>query len=117
VLLEVNVSGEESKYGFSAWEESHWDQLLPIVESIRDLHNLKIYGLMSIPPLFHDPEQARPFLQKTRRLPDFLASKFPFDSWLEISMGTSSDYRVAVEEGATLVRIGTAIMGKRPPKE
>ncbi len=116
VLLEVNVSGEESKFGFSAWDEGRWDLLLAEFEQIIALPNLRVSGLMTMPPLFDDPEQTRPFFQKTRRLRDYLVARYPLQSWQEISMGTSTDYPVAVEEGATFVRVGTAVMGQRPPR-
>jgi uncharacterized pyridoxal phosphate-containing UPF0001 family protein len=71
---------------------------------------------MTMPPLFQDPERTRPYFQKLRRLRDFLAQNFPAADWSELSMGTSADFEAAVEEGATLVRVGTAIVGARPPK-
>jgi hypothetical protein len=117
VLLEVNVSGEESKFGLPAWDEARWDALLSVIEQICSLGHLRIHGLMTMPPLYADPEQTRPYFQKNRRLRDYLAARFPLQSWQEISMGTSADFRVAVEEGATIVRVGTAVMGQRPPRD
>ena len=113
VLLEFNVGGEESKSGWDASDNSHWDVFLPDIRSILDLPNLRVHGLMTMPPLETDPEDARRFFQRLRLLRDHLASVFPQADWRELSMGTSADYTVAVEEGATLVRVGTAIVGAR----
>ena len=87
--------------------------LLPEVASIVDLENLRVHGLMTMPPLGTDPEESRRFFLHLRLLRDHLAKQFPKANWHELSMGTSADYAVAVEEGATLVRVGTAIVGAR----
>jgi len=116
VLLEFNVGGEESKSGWDASDDSRWDIFLPDVQSILDLPNLKVNGLMTMPPLETDPEHSRRFFQHLRLLRDHLISVFPQVDWRELSMGTSADYPVAVEEGATLVRVGTAIVGARKYK-
>jgi pyridoxal phosphate enzyme (YggS family) len=116
VLLEFNVGGEESKAGWDASDDSRWDALLPDVGAILDLPNLRVHGLMTMPPLETDPNDARRFFQRLRLLRDHLASAFPQADWRELSMGTSADYPVAVEEGATLVRVGTAIVGVRRTK-
>lgn len=113
VLLEFNVGGEVSKAGWDASEEAKWDALFPEVSSLLDLPNLRVQGLMTMPPLEIDPEDSRRFFQRLKRLRDRLASHFPQADWRELSMGTSADYPVAVEEGATLVRVGTAIVGAR----
>lgn len=114
VLLECNVSGEQSKYGWRAWDEARWEKLLEDVERVLALSNLEVRGLMCMPPFLPDPEQARPYFQRLRRLRDFLAQRFPEARWEELSMGMSADFQVAVQEGATMVRIGTAIVGARP---
>jgi pyridoxal phosphate enzyme (YggS family) len=116
VLLELNVGGEESKSGWNASDDTHWDDFLPDIRSILDLPSLRVHGLMTMPPLETDPEDARRFFQRLRLLRDHLASVFPQADWRELSMGTSADYMVAVEEGATLVRVGTAIVGARRQK-
>jgi PLP dependent protein len=116
VLLEFNVGGEESKSGWDASDEPQWSPLLRDISSILDLPNLRIHGLMTMPPLGTDPEDSRRFFQRLRLLRDYLASQFPQADWHELSMGTSADYTVAVEEGATLVRVGTAIVGARKYK-
>jgi pyridoxal phosphate enzyme (YggS family) len=113
VLLEVNVSGESTKYGFSAWDESQWEVLVKDFEEISQLSHLTIRGLMTVPPYFVNPERARPYFEKTRRLREYLRTFLPDTDWSELSMGTSIDFINAVEEGATYVRIGEAILGKR----
>jgi pyridoxal phosphate enzyme (YggS family) len=113
VLLEFNVGGEESKSGWDASDKSLWSTLHPDIQSILDLPNLRVQGLMTMPPLGEDAEDSRRFFLHLRLLRDHLASTFPQADWRELSMGTSADYTVAVEEGATLVRVGTAIVGER----
>jgi PLP dependent protein len=117
VLLEFNVGGEQSKAGWDASADSQWEALFPEISSILELSNLRVHGLMTMPPLETDPEDSRRFFQRLRQLRDRLASQFPQADWRELSMGTSADYPVAVEEGATLVRVGTAIVGARKYKE
>jgi PLP dependent protein len=107
------VSGEESKGGWPAWDESRWPELLGDVSALIALENLQVRGLMAMPPLGEMAEFSRPFFQKLRRLQAFLMKQFPQAGWTDLSMGTSLDYEVAVQEGATLVRIGTAIVGAR----
>lgn len=116
VLLEFNVGGEESKAGWDASEASRWEALFPEVASILSLPHLQVRGLMTMPPLETDPDDSRRFFRRLRALRDRLASQFPQAEWRELSMGTSADYPVAVEEGATLVRVGTAIVGARKYK-
>ncbi len=113
VLLEFNVGGEESKSGWNASDESTWDSLLPELANLLDLPHLQIRGLMAMPPLGDDPEDSRRFFRRVRLLRERLATQLPGAEWRELSMGTSADYEVAVEEGATLVRVGTAIVGER----
>jgi pyridoxal phosphate enzyme (YggS family) len=117
VLLEFNVSGENSKTGWEAADDSRWPDLLADVNAIVILQNLKVHGLMTMPPLSTDPEAARIYFRQLRRLRDFLSKRIPQVDWTELSMGTSGDFAVAVEEGATLVRIGQAILGPRPAAE
>jgi pyridoxal phosphate enzyme (YggS family) len=116
VLLEFNVGGEASKSGWGASDESQWSALLPDLSALLDLPSLRVQGLMTMPPLETDPEDARRFFLRLRSLRDYLASQLPRADWHELSMGTSADYTVAVEEGATLVRVGTAIVGARKYK-
>lgn len=116
VLLEFNVGGEESKGGWEAVDEAHWAENLGEISEILSMPNLRVRGLMSMPPLGETAEFSRPYFKKLRRLQDFLASQLPQADLSELSMGTSSDYEVAVEEGATFVRVGTAIVGPRTYK-
>ena len=113
VLLEFNVGGEESKFGFPAWDENTWQALLPEVSKLLDLPHLKVTGLMTMPPLFMAAEEARPYFVRLRKLRDYLGEQFPDDNWHDLSMGTSGDFEVALEEGATYVRIGHAVLGER----
>ena len=116
VLLEFNVGGEESKAGWDAADESQWNVFLPEIAELLDLSHLRVAGLMTMPPLETNPDDSRRYFQRLRALRDSLASEFPQTDWSELSMGTSADYPVAVEEGATLVRVGTAIVGARQYK-
>jgi hypothetical protein len=120
VLLECNVSGEGSKYGLAAdrWDddqrslaEGQRQALHAAVDQILALPHLRIEGLMTMAPIVDDPEQARPVFRRLRRLRDHLAGAFPGAAWQHLSMGMTDDFEVAVEEGATLVRVGRAIFG------
>ncbi|MCC6259465.1 MAG: YggS family pyridoxal phosphate-dependent enzyme [Anaerolineales bacterium] len=116
VLLEFNLGGEESKSGWLAVDEANWRELASEVQQISALANLQIRGLMTMPPLGAQAEDSRPYFQKLRRLQEFLKTQFPQLNFDELSMGTSADFEVAVEEGATLVRVGSAIVGPRQYK-
>jgi hypothetical protein len=117
ILLECNVSGEASKQGFglSHWPDDRetWAAFLETVRGIAELPRLHLQGLMTMAPLVSDPEQARPTFAALRRLRDTLAETFPTIEWRHLSMGMTDDFEVAVEEGATLLRIGRAIFGPR----
>jgi pyridoxal phosphate enzyme (YggS family) len=106
VLLQVNVAGESSKFGFPP------QKLLSEVESIGQIDRLQIEGLMTIPPLAAAAEHSRKYFVQLRELRDRLEREFKFPL-PHLSMGMTADYGVAVEEGATLVRVGTAIFGER----
>lgn len=113
VLLELNVSGEESKYGWQAADKKHWPALIETVEKIIAYPNLQIRGLMTMAPYLTDAELARPYFIRLRELRDYFRNQFPQANWKELSMGMSDDFEIAIQEGATIVRIGTAIMGPR----
>ena len=105
VLLEVNVSGELSKHGFSV------EELMAQLGPMDELPNLRVKGLMTMAPKDEDSEKARPYFRQLRELQDRLASQV----WLrhdfcELSMGMTQDFEVAIEEGATIVRVGSAII-------
>ena len=106
ILLEVNVAGEGSKFGFKP------EQLESDMESLLELPRIIIDGVMTIPPLASEAEASRKFFVELRELRDRLAGKFEV-KLPQLSMGMTSDFPVAVEEGATLVRVGTAIFGER----
>lgn len=111
ILLQVKLSDETSKYGILK------DNLFGLIREISGLKNLSIRGLMTIPPFFENPENARPYFNELRVLRD-KAETMEFNL-PELSMGMTNDFEVAIEEGATMVRIGTAIFGERKncPKE
>ena len=106
VLLEVNVAGEGSKFGFQP------DVLRAQLEALLQLNRLTIEGLMTIPPLAPEAESSRKYFAALRELRDVLEREFRVQL-PQLSMGMSDDFPVAIEEGATLVRVGTAIFGKR----
>ncbi len=106
VCLEVNVSGEPSKYGFVP------DQISEALDEANALLNVDVVGVMTIPPFTPDPEAARPHFCRLRELRDTWARASGFELQ-ELSMGMSIDYEVAIEEGATCIRVGTALFGSR----
>jgi len=116
VLIEFNVGTEGSKAGWQADNVDSWPDLLPEIGKILKLPQLKVHGLMTMPPLTVTPDEARIYFKRLAGLRDFLRGCFPEQIWDELSMGTSSDFEAAVEEGATFIRIGTAILGPRPLK-
>lgn len=113
VMIECNVSGEISKYGFQVWDEEGLESFLKIVPDLVELPNLGFIGLMTMAPFVNDVEQVRPNFRSLRNLRRILRDRFPDVGWAELSMGMSSDFEVAIQEGATIVRIGQAIMGAR----
>jgi len=110
VLLEVNVAGEGSKFGFVP------DKLRAEMESLLAFPRLSILGLMTIPPLAEEAEASRKYFVQLREVRDRLQTEFHVDL-AQMSMGMTQDFAVAVEEGATLVRVGTAIFGERSRKK
>lgn len=109
VLVQVNVSGEPTKYGVSP------EEVEALVKNMASLPGLRLRGLMTIAPIVEDPEQARPYFRRLRQLGDVIlsaANDLKLER-LELSMGMTDDFEVAVEEGATIVRIGRAIFGSR----
>jgi hypothetical protein len=105
VLVEVNLSGEESKHGMAK------DKVVNLLEAARSMKHLQVEGLMTIPPFFVDPEKTRPYFSELREFrEDIEARGFAMK---ELSMGMSNDFEIAIEEGATIVRVGTALFGER----
>jgi len=118
VFLEVNVSGEVQKYGFPVAgglsNPKGVEALCEAIQEIVSLPNLVVRGLMTMAPLEIEAERTRPIFRMLRLLRDELQRRFPTVSWNHLSMGMTNDFEVAIEEGATMVRIGTAIFGPRP---
>ncbi|MEW6520733.1 MAG: YggS family pyridoxal phosphate-dependent enzyme [Thermodesulfobacteriota bacterium] len=109
VLVQVNVGGEAQKEGVAPAEAEG------LLVAMGELANLRVRGLMTMPPFMDNPEEARPFFRTLRQLAEEFAARGCFDlrDGLELSMGMSNDFEVAIEEGATLVRVGTALFGPR----
>jgi len=107
VLVEVNVSGEASKHGFTP------DELLAQAGELLALPGIDVAGLMTMAPFEAEPEATRPVFRALRSLRERLADAYPAGDWNELSMGMTNDFEVAIEEGATIVRIGSAIFGSR----
>jgi PLP dependent protein len=113
ILIQVNVAGEVQKSGTSP------EQVLEMLKAVSKLKNISVKGLMAMPPYFNDPEKARPFFKQLRKLSNQLQKELSDLSYTanitldELSMGMTGDFEAAIDEGATLVRIGTAIFGER----
>jgi pyridoxal phosphate enzyme (YggS family) len=108
VLVEINVAGEESKHGMTV------EEFRSGVEDLLLFRNLEVRGLMTVAPLAEDREEVRPVFRALRDLADWARNSFPGTGFRELSMGMSGDFEVAIEEGATMVRIGRALFGVRP---
>jgi hypothetical protein len=108
VLIEVNIACEETKCGTSV------EELFDLVRRVAALPSLRLRGLMTMPPFYDDPEGARPYFRELRRLAEVIAAEnLPRVEMNELSMGMSGDFEAAIAEGATLVRVGSAIFGER----
>jgi pyridoxal phosphate enzyme (YggS family) len=105
VLIEVDTGGEESKAGIAP------AQLKEFLNELRMLSSVKVCGLMTMPPYFNNVEMARPYFSRLRKIRDGLLPEFP--QLKDLSMGMSGDFEIAIEEGATIVRVGSAIFGER----
>jgi hypothetical protein len=112
-LIELNLTGEASKTGFPAWTQEHLIRTIDSIGSMIPFRRIKVIGLMTMPPLSDNPEDSRPIYQKLRNIQTQLSNTFPDQQWNILSMGTSFDFEVAIEEGASMVRIGEAIFGPR----
>jgi pyridoxal phosphate enzyme (YggS family) len=112
VLIQVDLGHEETKSGIDESELTH------MVEGLKSLTHLELLGLMTLPPFFDDAEQSRPYFRRLRELRDELGSRGAFGNRNgELSMGMTHDFEIAIQEGATMVRIGTAIFGERVPRQ
>jgi pyridoxal phosphate enzyme (YggS family) len=109
VLIQIDLGKEATKSGAAE------NEVPEIIDAIKQTQALRLRGLMTLPPFFDDPEMARPFFSRLRELRDKLTGQGAFaDQSGELSMGMTHDFEVAIEEGATMVRVGTAIFGARP---
>ena len=113
VWMEFNVGGEDSKSGWDINIEENWENILPDIERILALSNLNILGAMTIPPFSSNPEASRPYYQRLRKFQQYLIDRFQLTGFRQLSMGMSSDFVVAIQEGSTCVRIGQALLGPR----
>ena len=114
VLLECNVSGEESKYGFpvvTAADKARW--VADVEAILAKGSGVRVEGLMTVAPIVSQTQDTRPVFRALRQLRDELATRFPQTDWRHLSMGMTDDFEIAIEEGATLVRVGRAIFGER----
>jgi pyridoxal phosphate enzyme (YggS family) len=113
ILLELNISGEEAKFGFPVDLGGVMSEQAPVfvraIQQILALPNLSVRGVMTMAPMVGSPELARPYFRRLREWRDFLAARFPEQSWTELSMGMTDDFEVAIEEGSTMLRLGRAI--------
>lgn len=112
VLLEFNVSREATKYGFPI-DGIEMGSALADIEETLQLPNLQVRGLMCMAPVVENTEEARPYFAQARQIRDKLAARFPTLDWSQLSMGMSDDFEAAILEGATIIRVGTAIVGPR----
>jgi len=114
ILIEVNVGGEDNKSGIAPGSQ----ELEELLNSASSLQSLQVQGLMTIPPYTEDPEGARTYFRKLRDLRDQIAArKLPGIRMEVLSMGMSHDFEIAIEEGSTCIRVGTAIFGERPKRQ
>ncbi len=110
ILLQVNISGEQSKEGMRE------EETISLARQIVALPHLDVQGLMTVAPLVQNPEEVRPVFRRMRELNERLRQEVPGSLWQHLSMGMTDDYRIAIEEGATIVRVGRAIFGERIKK-
>ena len=110
VLLQVNLGAETSKAGCAP------DALMELAQSCRELKNLRVGGLMGLPPYHAEAELMRPYHRRLRELRDEVQAALPQSTLAHLSMGMSNDFEIAIEEGATMVRVGTGLFGERRPK-
>ena len=113
VLLECNVSGEEAKYGFDLTSEKEWPAWLETAEMIAEMDGLEVRGLMTMAPWQADEATVRTTFQRLHELRAFLREQLAGYDWSQLSMGMTDDFEIAVEEGATILRLGRALFGPR----
>lgn len=113
ILLQCNVSGEDSKHGWELEKLGSWPDVLPEFAQIVEMPNLEVTGLMTIAPWTRDEDVLRTTFRRLRELAEYLRGELPQASWDELSMGMSDDYPIAVKQGATVLRLGRGIFGER----
>jgi PLP dependent protein len=113
VMLEVNVSGEESKSGWNLSGVESWTNFFMDIDRIRMLPGLKLTGVMTIPTFSENPEDSRYYFKQLYEIREMINVKYNLSGFSELSMGMSNDYEIAIQEGSTCVRIGQAIFGPR----
>ncbi len=113
VLLQCNVSGEESKYGWRLEDPGEWGACVEPFARILEMAHLRVEGLMTMAPWVDDDAAVRGTFRRLRELRDFLRAELPEGNWKHLSMGMTDDYELAVEEGATILRLGRTLFGER----
>jgi pyridoxal phosphate enzyme (YggS family) len=113
IYLELNVSGESTKHGWSIRNDNDYTVFAQDFEKILDMPALFVKGLMTMAPYSINPEDSRPCFRKLKEIRDMLFERFPLENDLGLSMGMSGDFEVAIQEGATILRVGSAIVGER----
>jgi pyridoxal phosphate enzyme (YggS family) len=116
-FIEIDLTGDPNRNGFRLQLEQGTDSysnFLESIDAISKLKNIELTGLMTVPPITNNPEDARPYFSKAKSIFDNLKTQFPNHPFTDLSMGMTNDYHIAIEEGATIIRLGTAIFGKRP---
>jgi pyridoxal phosphate enzyme (YggS family) len=113
IWLEFNVGGEPSKSGWNIAGDATWKVLLPDISKIFSLPGLIVLGVMTIPPFSDNSEESRPYYRLLRKFQAYVIESLRLSNFLELSIGMSSDFEVAIQEGSTCVRIGQAILGPR----
>jgi pyridoxal phosphate enzyme (YggS family) len=114
IFLEFNVSGEETKFGWHIESQDDLDIILPTIKQISLLPKLDLRGLMTVPPYSEKPEASRIYYQRLYKFQNYIVDCIQLEGFTELSMGMSSDFEIAIQEGSTCVRIGQAILGPRP---
>ena len=114
IWLEFNVSGEETKYGWHIETQDDLYNILPVIKHISILPKLNLMGLMTVPPYSEQPEASRIYYQRLYKFQEYIVDQLQLDGFNELSMGMSSDFEIAIQEGSTCLRIGQAILGPRP---
>ncbi len=113
VWLEFNVGGEETKSGWNISHREDWESILPDLEKIFILPNLKYLGVMCVPPYSSNPEDSRPYYRQLSDFQKYIQDHFSLPGFSGLSMGMSGDFEIAIQEGSTCVRVGQAILGPR----